>query len=280
MNFRRPLGLALSGGGALGSWQTAAMDALERAGLSFDAVIGFSAGALNASYYFLSKTEEALERWRRADGALIRPAPKLRPFSLFSNRPIWEAMDGIDDHRAKAKGRCRLVVISAPADRSRPVYAKFEPNGGHAWDGPLVEHVVASCSIPIAFPPVRLNFRGRDHTLIDGGIPCAEPVSFRELGPCKDVIVLEMIRADEPQRRWGPYAAFNSKVRLTTRWVMNQGVTSLTTLPDAPRVFRLAPSRHLDFAMLDFRRKNTGPSLELGAQDAKTFLNKPEDYLT
>ena len=49
--FKRPVGLFLCGGGALGSWQSGVLAELVRQGLHFDAVAGFSIGSLNGAAY-------------------------------------------------------------------------------------------------------------------------------------------------------------------------------------------------------------------------------------
>ena len=60
---RGPLGLILCGGGSLGAWQAGALKELDRAGVRFDAVLGFSAGSLNGAAYSLGVLDLALERW-------------------------------------------------------------------------------------------------------------------------------------------------------------------------------------------------------------------------
>jgi predicted acylesterase/phospholipase RssA len=278
--FRAPLGIALSGGGALGSWQSAALLTLEKAGLSFAKATGFSAGALNATFYFLGRTEETVERWRETDGGILRFSPRLSPLSLFDGAAILERLGSLDDAPARKKGRCELTIISAHRARTKPVYGRFHPGNGGPWDEPLATHLKASCSIPVIFPPVSLRVQGEDASLIDGGIPCREPMSFAALAGCKDVIVLEMVGPEEMTRkRWGPVSRFHGRVRRSVRNLMSQGVGSLLSLPNPPRVFRLWPSRPLDFSMLDFARHRIAPSLEQGARDAEAFLRDPARHL-
>lgn len=275
--FRRPLGLALAGGGALGAWQGAAMHALaSRYGLVFDAVLGISAGALNGASYFLGRMEESLLRWGQADRGVLRAAPRLFPPSLCSNDVLWRSIAmAADEEKAKSAGRCRLVIVSAPTHRNRPVYAVYTPQGRDGWDAPLARHLVASCSIPFIFPPTPLSFRGEDMTLIDGAVRYREALSFAALGDCRDVIVLEMVRADEVGRKRGWFARVEQGARETCRGLMDQGVSSLKKLAEPPRVFRLAPSRALEFLMLDFKRSHLEDGLRRGAADARAFMENP-----
>lgn len=278
--FRKPLGLALSGGGALGCWEAAALHAFERArGPAFDSVLGFSAGALAAAAYAQDRSETALSRWKRIDGHILRFSPRLWPLSLCSDRPVWEQVDyALDDSAAQKRTRCRLAVISTRLRRDRRVYALFHPEG--PWDAPLSRHLAASCSVPLIFPPVEVEFQGSRERLFDGGVPCAEPLSFHPLSPCRDVIVIEVVRPDERSRvRHGIAARLDQKGRQTLITLMGQGIASLKSIPEPPRIFRLFPSQVLDFGMLDFNGSNISRAISLGARDAHDFMSNPSRYL-
>lgn len=275
--FRRRLGLVLSGGGALGAWQAGALYELQRAGLEFDALLGFSAGSLNAAAYALGLLDQVRERW--ADGRRVLVfSPRLWPLSLFSDEPLRRAIDyARDDEQARGRARCRLVVASARVSRDAQVYGVFDPKG--LWDGPLAAHLLASCAIPLVFPRVTLPFRGRPETLFDGGVGCATPFSFRALGDCADVIVLEMVRPDEvagPPRPW--LGAIDGRGRRAVRRLIDQGAAEAAAR--GARVFRLAPSRVLDFSMLDFNARRLAESAALGESDARAFLAAPAAFAT
>ncbi|MDP2865947.1 MAG: patatin-like phospholipase family protein, partial [Elusimicrobiota bacterium] len=76
--FKRPVGLFLCGGGALGSWQSGALAELVRQGLHFDVVAGFSVGALNGAAYCYNKTGELRQVWR-----------DMKPESVLSLKPRY-----------------------------------------------------------------------------------------------------------------------------------------------------------------------------------------------
>ena len=281
-SFRRPLGLVLPAGGAHGSWQAAALQVLASGhGLHFDSVLGFSAGALTGAAYTLGLLGDALRRWRAIDGGILRLAPRLFPLSLFSDRPIWESVDyALDDEQARKRTRCRFVVVTSRTKRDRHVQAVFSPEGRQGWDAPMGRHLVASCSIPLIFPPVNVDFRGEDLRLFDGGVPCEQPMSSSELAGCRDIIVLEMVRPEEVGRlQGGLLREFDQKARETVRRLVNQGLASLKGLADPPRIFRLAPSKPIEFMMLSFRAANIRPALEQGEADARAFISRPLDYL-
>jgi predicted acylesterase/phospholipase RssA len=273
--------LVLSGGGALGSWQAAALLALEKEGLEFDSVLGFSAGALTGVYYCLGRMAEGVEGWRRHEGGTLTLRPRLFPPSIFSNAPIAEAVPFIkNDDEAKTLCRRRLIVVSALRSRARAISAIYTPGGSDGWDGPLLPHLLASCAIPVVFPPVRLNFRGESVALFDGGVPCAEPMSFSALAHCRDIITLDVVRPDEVGRPGsGILGRIDQRARETMRTLIGQGLGSLTAASDPPRIFRLAPSKILGYTMLDFNNiTKIAGSLDQGQEDASRFLENPADF--
>jgi len=279
--FRRPLGLVLSGGGALGSWQGALVHSLEKNyGLTFDSVMGFSAGALTGVNYFLNRMDDVIARWRNVRDDTMRFSPRLFPLSLFSPKPIWEAIDyTLNEEEMKKSGRCRFVVASATTQRSRYIYAAYTPRGKEGWDAPLARHIVASCSIPVVFPPTRLAYRGQSMSLMDGGVICAEPFSFEALHDCQDVIVAQTIRPEEfGQPRGGIWDRLDKRGRDTILTLMNQGIASLRNRANPPRVFQLPPSKILGFKMLQFHGPQIAASLAQGAADAAAFMEKPQDF--
>jgi predicted acylesterase/phospholipase RssA len=279
--FRSPAGLFLLGGGALGAWQASVLDVLEtHCGPAFGFVLGFSAGALNGAGYFLGRVREVLESWRTLD-KMMRLSPRLTPFSLFSNEPLRKLIAQIQEGEpAQARGRCRFTIASvSPAER-RPLYARFSPRGQDGWDGSLSEHLLATCAIPLIWPPVRADYRGARPLLIDGGIPTPEPLSLDALGPCEDVLILSMVRGEEAGRRsWNPAAAIDQAARRLLLRQQEQAVFSLGQRSPRPRIYLLTPSRVLDSRILDFSAAPIAGAIALGAADADVFLRRPRDFL-
>lgn len=279
--FRGPTGLFLLGGGALGAWQAAVLQALERRCAPAASVLGFSAGALNGAAYFLGRVDAAVEAWSRVDGSAMRFSPRIFPFSLFSNGPVRKLIDDIHDGKdAKSSGRCRFIVLSSCLAEQRPVYAVFSPQGKEGWAGNLAEHLLASCAIPAIFPPVHLDMEGRRLRLVDGGVSTRKPIDLDSLGSCRDVLMISMVRPDERGlRRFNPLSAADQAGRETILRMRSQAVASLRRRPSVPRIFALSPSRLLAFRMLDFSPRKIADAIGLGAADAEAFLKDPEAFL-
>ena len=278
-SFRRPLGVFLQGGGALGAWQAAALEVLDGAGLRFDAVMGYSIGVANGAALALGRLSEALAHWRRLDGGALKFRPQLVPFSLFSTQPLREFFDAErDDAAARAALKSDLTVIVACPDEGAALNARFTPGGRGGWDGPLIEFAAASCAVPYIFPEVELEFRGRRVRLRDGGVPMKEILDLSPLAHCADVLVLEMVRPDERGRHaLAPWRALDQGAREAGLRLVDEGLAGLLKAASGPppRVFRLRPSRRLEPTMLDFRAAGLKRLLAQGADDARAFLDDP-----
>jgi len=268
------LGLFLQGGGALGAWQAGALETLVAAGAGFDSIMGYSVGVINGAALAFGRLPEAMERWRRLDGRALKLKPRLKPFALCSPDALRDFFDfERDDARAKAAIKIDFTVVTACLSEGAALNARFSPGGG-VWDGPFVEHAAASCAIPLVFPPVDVHFRGRPVRLLDGGVPVGAPPDFSPLARCPDVLVLEMVRADEVGRReLLPWRAIDQSAREVGRRLVDRGLKTFLEGENAPpRVFRLAPSRRLAPMMLDFRSPGLKEMLALGARDAAALL--------
>lgn len=262
----------------LGAWQAGALEVLMGAGLTFDAVMGYSIGAVNGYALAFDRFEESLSRWRALDGGVLRLQPRLDPPTLFSADPLYALFEPArDDAAARAALKVDFTVISASRALGAPVNARFTPGGRGGWDAPFIAHAVASCSIPLVFPPVDVDYRGQRLRLIDGGIPMAAPLDLSPLQGCSDVLVVEMVRADELSRRtWTPWGRLDHYGRATGRTLVDDGVASLLKSSTAPRVYRLQPSRRLEPLVLDFRAGAARPLVARGGEDARAFLADPE----
>ncbi len=276
--LRRPLGVFLQGGGALGAWQAGALEVLDAAGLRFDSVMGYSIGAVNGTALAFGRLAEALARWRGLDGRALKPRPRLRPFALCTLEPLARFLDAArDDEAAKAQLRAELTLVAACPALGAAVQARYTPGARGGWDAPLLDYAAASCAVPLVFPAVDADFRGRRLRLVDGGVPMPAPFDLGPLAACAEVLVLEMVRADEAGRReWTPWRILDQRAREAGRGLVDEGVSALAASGRPPVLRRLSPSRRLRPVMLDFRAAGLRDMLALGAEDARAFLADPD----
>lgn len=159
-NPQRPykLGVALSGGGARGFAHVGALKALEEAGLKPDILAGVSAGSIAGVLYAAGiPFDEMLAMFtqtRFTDFCKLSISNGGGLFSLGKFKKFIEKATGVE----------RLEDLHIPTyigvtDIDNGIPAEFH-------DGPIGERVMASCSIPIVFQPVKIN--GTHY--VDGGV--------------------------------------------------------------------------------------------------------------
>lgn len=152
------LGVALSGGGARGFAHAGALMAIEEAGLRPDVVAGVSAGSVAAVLY--------------AGG--LTPLSIANLFAKTSFRDFTELnltgggifrLDRFGDFICRALGGVKRIE-----DLKIPTYiGATDLDNGYSvafHRGELAPRVVASCSIPIVFKPVKID----GTNFVDGGV--------------------------------------------------------------------------------------------------------------
>lgn len=152
------LGVALSGGGARGFAHAGALMAIEEAGLRPDAIAGVSAGSVIAVLYaagikpidmgdvFARQGFRDFVELSWGKGGIL----KIEKFKNF-------ILDIIGDKRNIEDLDIPTYIVASDLDNARP----------HIFDhGEIGPRMLASCSIPIIFPPV--NIDGTHY--VDGGV--------------------------------------------------------------------------------------------------------------
>lgn len=199
----------LGGGGALGAYQAGALLALLEAGRHPAAMVGCSAGALNAAFLAGEPTADRAE-------ALVGWWLDPRTHHLLAPSG-WSRMRGIARSLASGgrslldPGPLRSIIaehvpahdlseLAVPLTVTTTCLDCGAPR--HHDRGPVAETLLASCALPGLFPPVVLPTAcvdgpgpqcGPGHEHVDGGILCGVPLNAaRQLaGPDDSILVLD-----------------------------------------------------------------------------------------
>lgn len=152
------LGVALSGGGARGFAHIGALKAIEEAGLKPDVIAGVSAGAIAGVLYASGKPLDE-----------ILPLFSDTKFTDFCKLAIRDGgglfkLSGLKKFMVKHAGVENLEDLTIPTYLGVTDFDNGLPAEFH--QGPLGDRVIASCSIPIVFQPVRID--GVNY--VDGGV--------------------------------------------------------------------------------------------------------------
>lgn len=155
--------IALSGGGARGAAHVGVLNALLELGIEPVAFSGTSAGSIVGALYCHGYKIDEVSRLLTKSNFKNRFNFKNLKSGVFSLDPLREFLE----EHIKTK---RIEDLSIPLFICAANY-----NTGEATffnKGNLIETIIASCSIPIVFPPVFID----NVPYVDGGLSCNLPV--------------------------------------------------------------------------------------------------------
>jgi NTE family protein len=195
----------LGGGGVLGSSEVGMVRALADHGVRPDLVLGTSIGALNGAFIAADPGAEGAERLAAVWEAVVREgvfldspmrqAARVARYRthLLSNAPLRHVIE-------------RYLPVHRFEDLEVPfqcVAACIEDSSGRWFaDGDLPDAVVASCSVPGLFPPVRIG----EHHYLDGGLVHSIPVGRALALGATRIFVLQVGRVEQqlvvPTKPW------------------------------------------------------------------------------
>lgn len=178
MEQQYKLGLALGGGGAKGFFQAGVVKRLLELGYKPEVISGTSVGSLVGALLADGKTPDMMVKAFHSLALKDFLQPKLPKEYLVDSKPIRKLLESILTARTFEELQIPLRVMTTC----------LETGQGVVFDkGPLVDALIASCSIPIVFPPIVID--GKHY--IDGGVVKNLPVSIiRE--DCQKVIAVSL----------------------------------------------------------------------------------------
>lgn len=184
-------GLVLEGGGLRGLFTAGVLDAFLEEGVSFDGMIGVSAGALFGCNLKSGQHGRAL-RYNLA----LRKDPRYMGWRTFMKTGEIVGADfsyhvvpfEIDpfDHEAFSRNPMDFWLVATDIESGEPVYHQMKEFTHHE-----LEWMRASASMPAVSHPVELDGR----IMLDGGMVDAIPLkAFQQMGYGKNVVVLTQPR--------------------------------------------------------------------------------------
>ena len=184
MSKKYKLGIAFGGGGARGYYHAGALKRLLELGYSPDIVSGTSVGSIVAAMYAQGLSiEEMLAAFRELNLKDFLE-PRIPKEYLVDSKLVRKILEEILQAKTFEELKTPLKVVATCLETAKEVV--FD-------SGPLIDAILASCSIPVVFPPVKIN--GKHY--VDGGVIRNVPVlPIREV--CEKVFALNLF--PEPER--------------------------------------------------------------------------------
>ena len=165
--------LVLEGGSLRGLYTAGVLDILMEHGLYFPAVVGVSAGALNAYNYVAHQPGRAASinlRYRH-DRRYFGPLAAVKGGSLFGLNFLLNDIEKevpFDEETFEHGGQ-RMIAVATCVETGKAAY--FE-KGQPGLD--FKEAVKASASLPLVSVPVKIG----GHSYLDGGCACPIPINW------------------------------------------------------------------------------------------------------
>jgi predicted acylesterase/phospholipase RssA len=299
--LKGPVGLFLCGGGALGSWQSGVLARLVSEGLEFNAVAGFSIGALNGAAYCYDKTGELRAIWSglKPERILsIRPGYHNIPLELyqhhrpgffskigfllqkhasrmylFSNAPVYDFLNSwLSKADFNFSRKIDFYVISHAVEMKLPYIVRFD-GGTQSHNLSFVDSLVASCAIPTVFPPVEVTEHGRTYHLVDGGVIGIATINLNIFEGCKTVVMIGNSRdSDVNFPAVGAFGYFESKARRMLAIHTQKIYESRIFIKSEPVVHYITPPVDLDLGILEFDGVKCARAFDIGVQAAGRWL--------
>jgi NTE family protein len=197
MNPMVETAFVLGGGGVLGAVEVGMLRALFRAGHRPDLVIGTSIGAVNGVLVAAEPDESVTERlvrlWTSPEAAEVYGDSIARQVRRFAARTHLHSPEPL----RRLLGR-ELGPVSSFGELKVPFRccaASIERAAEHWFtEGPLVDAVLASASVPGLLPPAEID---GEH-FVDGGIVNSIPIGEAVRLGARRVFVLQVGRIERP----------------------------------------------------------------------------------
>jgi NTE family protein len=239
-----------AGGGSFGAIQVGMLHSLVANGVSADMVVGSSVGAINGAYYAGAPTLKGVLEletiWRGLTRHDIFPVTWRTLLGFLWRRDFLISHDGIrkllEDHlpyRNLQDAQLPVHIVTTDIVSGETVVLS---------EGPAVEAIVASTSIPGAFAPIL--YQGR--YLADGAVSANTPVKVAVQKGARRLIILPTGYAcatDAP-----PVGAVANALHALTLLIARQLVNELEELPPDIEYFVVPPLCPLVGSPYDFSR--------------------------
>jgi len=264
------LGICLSGGGARGAYQIGALQALKELGI-LDRTVAFSGasiGAVNATFVTTDAMDIAKELWFNVPENPLGDSPsivntlrdqklKVIDSGLFSIKKLNQLLEeNIDFDLLKTKDIFIAVADTGDAEKGiidllRSTIAHYIQKDSKIQYIPLkglnkelqIDTMVASCSIPVVFPPIVSNNR----KYRDGGYFDNTPIKPLIDFGCDEIICITI--------------SMLSSIRSTRQKYKNI------------KIHEIKATRKLG-KVLDFSSDHSKKSYEYGYRDAMSYFSK------
>lgn len=275
-------GLVLEGGGVRGIYTAGVLDVFMDHALTFDGVIGVSAGAIHGCSYLSNQKGRSIRYYKKYCGD-----PRFMSFQSWLTTGdvvgaefcYHELPDKLDPYDHDAFARCSVPfwAVCSNVETGKPEYISMTDMRSQ------IEYLRASASLPYFSRIVEQD--GRKY--LDGGCTDSIPVeAAQKLGFERNVVVLTQ-PADyrkKPELAWlakllyRKYPMF-SKALLNRHNTYNETVAKIMELEQNGSIFVIRPERKLDIGRLETDPEKVQQVYDTGRIDAEKSIKNLKNWL-
>lgn len=268
-------GLVLEGGGVRGIYTAGVLDVFMEEGLTFDGVIGVSAGAIHACSYLSGQKGRSIRYYRKyvSDPRFMSLRSWLKTGDVvgadFCYHELPDKLD-VYDHEGFLRNPTPYWVVCTDVETGKAEYVRLTDMRGQ------IEYLRASASLPYFSRVVEMDGR----KFLDGGCADSIPVeAFRRMGYGRNVVVLtrDASYRKKPEMTalarlvYRKYPAF---VRtLERRYEMyNEQQAQIGQMEAEGSIFVIRPAKPLEIGRLESDPEKVQRVYEQGCADARAAL--------
>ena len=274
-------GLVLEGGGMRGIYTAGVLDVFLDHDISFDGVIGVSAGAVHGASFVSGQKERSIRYYKKYcnDKRFMSFKNWLRTGNLvdeqFCFHDIPERLDPYD-YEAFDRGNTRFYVACSNVETGKAEYLEIKDMFKD------VEYFRATASLPYVSQMVEVG----GMKLLDGGCTDSIPLrAFAKMGYKKCVVVLTRPAGyrKKPGNFWLPEAAYHKypafvRALRSRYYFYNKTVEWIDRLEQEGKIFVIRPSVALPIGRTEHSVEKLQETYDIGRKDAANQMHAMENW--
>ena len=275
-------GLVLEGGGFRGIYTAGVLDVFLEHGISFDGVIGVSAGTAHGCSYLSSQKGRSINYYTKYcnDPRFMSFKSFLKTGNIvgvqFAYHDLPEKLVPYDYEAFKAQ-KSEFYVTVSNLESGKAEYIKINDMLAD------IDYLRASASLPYFSKIVELD--GKKY--LDGGCCDGIPIkAFQEMGYKKNVVVLTRHDGYVKKQEHGLFARLkyrkypnfvNALLQLHERY--NQTLEYIRELEKSGEIFVIRPSEELKIGRMEHDADKVRAAYEIGVRDAERIIEEVKKWL-
>lgn len=275
-------GLVLEGGGVRGIYTAGVLDVFMEHGITFDGVIGVSAGAIHGCSYLSGQKGRSIRYYKKYcnDPRFMSFKSWLKTGDIvgadFCYHELPDVLDPYD-HEAFNKCNTPFYVTCSNVETGQAEYIQITDMKKQ------IDALRASASLPYFSRIVKIG----NKKYLDGGCTDSIPVeAFQKLGYEKNVVVLTRdasYRKDPelpalPKLFYRRYKAFADAL-LNRHTSYNQTVERILELEKEGHIFVIRPAQPLNIGRMEKDPENVQRVYDIGYVDGQKYLNDMLEWM-